>query len=71
MTTINIDNIDYDIDKISTEAKTQLISLQFCDQEIARLHAQTAVYQTARIAYARALQEALSAVNIDDTIKFN
>jgi len=37
MTTIKIDNIDYDTHKLSDEAKAQLISLQFCDQELARL----------------------------------
>jgi hypothetical protein len=28
MTTINIDNIEYDTDKLSDEAKAQLVSLQ-------------------------------------------
>jgi hypothetical protein len=41
--------------------------MQFCDQELARLQAQTAAYQTARMAYAKALQESLP--NLDDTIK--
>ncbi len=59
MTTIKIDDIDYDTDKLSDEAKAQLISLQFCDQELARLQAQAAAYQTARMAYARAMKEAL------------
>ena len=42
MTTINIDNIEYDTDKLSDEAKAQLVSLQFCDQELARLQSQAA-----------------------------
>jgi hypothetical protein len=71
MPTINIDNIDYDTDKLSDEAKAQLVSLQFCDQELARLQAQTAAYQTARMAYAKALQAALPTATIGDTIKFN
>ncbi len=29
MTTIKIDNVDYDTDKLSDEAKAQLVSLQF------------------------------------------
>ena len=29
MTTINIDNIEHDTDKLSNDAKAQLISLQF------------------------------------------
>ena len=61
MTTIKIDNQDYDTDNLSDEAKAQLASIQFCDQELARLQAQSAALQTARMAYAKALQAALSA----------
>ena len=68
MPTIKINNIDYDPDKLSDEAKAQLVSLQFCDQELARLQAQAAAYQTARMAYSKALQSALS---VGDTLKFN
>jgi hypothetical protein len=60
MTTIKIDNIDYDLDTLSDEAKAQLASLQFCDQELARLQAQAAAIQTARMAYAKALNESLT-----------
>jgi len=69
MHTIKIDNFDYDTDKLSDEAKAQLLSLQFCDQELARLQAQAAAYQTARMAYAKALQAALPAVPESDTVK--
>ena len=71
MTTINIDNIEYDTEKLSDEAKAQLVSLQFCDQELQRLQAQAAAIQTARMAYAKALQSALSAMPLGDTLKFN
>jgi hypothetical protein len=71
MTQIKIDNVEYDTDKISDEAKAQLVSLQFCDQELDRLQAQVAAYQTARIAYAKALQAALPTATVGDTIKFN
>ena len=71
MTTIKIDNIDYDTDKLSDEAKAHLMSIQFVDQELARLQAQTAAYQTARMAYAKALQSALPSVPAGDTLKFN
>ena len=59
MASINIDNIDYDIDTLSEEAKAQLLSLQFCDAELQRLQAQAAVLQTARAAYSKSLQAAL------------
>ena len=71
MTTIKIDNINYDTDKLSGEAKAQLISMQFCDQELARLQAQAAAYQTARMAYAKALKEALPNVPVSDTLRFS
>jgi hypothetical protein len=44
MPIIKIDNIEYETDKLSDEAKAQLLSLQFCDQELARLQAQAAAY---------------------------
>jgi Family of unknown function (DUF6447) len=76
MPTIKIDNQDYDLDTLSIEAKAQLQSLQFVDSELARLQAQAAVLQTARMAYSKALQAALSsqleqAQASSETIKFN
>jgi hypothetical protein len=59
MTIIKIDDKDYDTETLSDEAKAQLQSLQFVDQELARLQAQAAVLQTARIAYGKALNDAL------------
>ncbi|MDO9277499.1 MAG: DUF6447 family protein [Polaromonas sp.] len=75
MPTIKIDNIDYDIDSLTTEAKQQLQSLQFCDAELQRLQAQAAVLQTARAAYSKGLQAALPSqleqAQADETLKFN
>ena len=59
MTTITIDNKEYDLDTLSEEAKAQLVSIQFVDQELQRVNAQAAVLQTARVAYAKALNDAL------------
>lgn len=66
MPNITIDNKSYELDSLSSEAKAQLASIRFVDAELARLHAQAAALQTARIAYAKALQAALPA---SDTIK--
>ena len=71
MPTINIDNVDYDTANLSDEAKAQLVNLQFCDQELVRLQAQAAAIQTARMAYAKALQAALPAAPVGDTLTFN
>jgi hypothetical protein len=59
MATITIDDKEYDTETLSDEAKNQLQSISFVDQELARLNAQAAVLQTARIAYAKALNDAL------------
>ena len=56
---VTIDDKEYDLDKLSGEAKNQLVSLQFVDQELQKLHAQVPVLQTARMAYAIALKDAL------------
>ena len=75
MPTIKIDNVDYDTDTLSNEAKAQLISMQFCDQELQRLQAQAAAYQTARMAYSKALKEALPTpleqAQMSETLQFN
>jgi len=60
---ITIDNKQYDLETLSEDAKAQLFSLQFCDQELVRLQAQAAAYQTARIAYSKALQAALPTID--------
>ena len=57
MPNITIDGKEYDLEELSDDSKAQLISLQFVDAEIRRLQAQTAAYQTARIAYSRALKQ--------------
>lgn len=59
MPTIKIDNRDFDTDSLSDAAKAQLTSLQVTDQEIQRLNIQLAITQTARNAYAKALQAVL------------
>jgi len=59
MATITIDGQEYDVDTLSDETKVQLGSLQYVDSELARLQAQAATLQTARIAYGRALKQIL------------
>ena len=53
MATIKIDNIDYDTDKLSDEAKGQLASIQFCDQELQRLQAHRSEMLVQRFGTAR------------------
>jgi hypothetical protein len=57
--TITIDGKEFDLDQLSEAAKSQLTNVQLTDQEIARLQQRLAITQTARQAYARALQNEL------------
>jgi hypothetical protein len=77
MAKITIDNKEYDTDALSDEVKGNLAAMQFTDAEIQRLQAKLAAMQTARSAYARAVQEGLDgkpspfADISGDTIQFN
>ena len=71
MPTIKIDNVDYDTETLSNEAKAQLASIQFVDNEIARLQGQLAAMQTARNAYGNALSSLLPVLGSGDTIKLS
>jgi hypothetical protein len=59
LTTVKIDNINYDTDNLSDQGKQHLRMLQITEQEITRLNAQLAIAKTARMAYANALKAAL------------
>lgn len=69
MTTITIDNKQYELESLSDDAKSQLASIQYVDSELVRLQAQAAALQTARLAYSKALQAALPAIGGSDTLK--
>ena len=66
MAKVMIDEKEYDTDDLTDDAKAQLGSFQFVENELARLNAKSAALQTARIAYARALKEALGEEPEDD-----
>jgi hypothetical protein len=71
MATLKIDNKEYDLDTLSEECKVQLASIQFVEQELARLQAQAAALQTAKNAYFQALQKSLPVLGGSDTIKLS
>ncbi|MCG5534656.1 DUF6447 family protein [Ectothiorhodospira mobilis] len=56
---ITIDGTEYPLDQLSENARNQVMNLRVTDQEIARLKQQLAICQTARAAYARALEAEL------------
>jgi hypothetical protein len=71
MPNIKIDNKEYDLDTLPDDCKAQLASIQFVEQELARLQAQAAVLQTAKAAYLQGLQKSLPALGESDTIKLS
>jgi len=56
---VTIDGVTYQQSELNNAAKVQLKQLQATDQEIAQLKRQLAIAQTARAAYAAALQAEL------------
>ena len=71
MAKIKIDNKEYELDSLSDECKAQLASIQFVEQELARLQAKAAALQTARASYLQALKSSLPVVGASDTIKLS
>jgi hypothetical protein len=71
MPTLKIDNKEYDLDTLSDESKAQLASIQFCEQELLRLQAQSAALQTAKASYLQALKASLPIIGGSDTIKLS
>jgi hypothetical protein len=57
--TVTINGREYSLADLSAEAKTQLTNLRFCEAELQRMKAQTAITETAKAAYGRALEAAL------------
>ena len=56
---ITINGTSYASDKLSDAAKQQAINIQAVDAELARLHQQSAIAQTARNTYVAALLDAV------------
>ena len=69
MPTIKINDVDYDSDKLSKEAKMQLQMLAVADAGIKRLQAQLAIAQTSKNAYAQALIQSVNSLPRGDNIK--
>jgi len=59
MPIIKINNVDYDTDTLSAEAKAQLEMLALTDAKIRELQRDMAIAQTARNAYGKSLAAAL------------
>lgn len=65
MNTLKIGSNEYEIEKLPEECKNQLIGIQFAEQEIIRLQASIAALQTAKVAYAKELQNVIARLKIE------
>ena len=59
MAIVTIDNVEYDVETLSDNARAQLGSIQLVDQKLADLQTEIAILQTARNAYSAALKAEL------------
>ncbi len=57
--TLTIDGVQYEQDKLSPAAKSQLANIRVVDQEIRRLQMQIAIAQAARVTFSRTLRDEL------------
>ena len=60
MPKITIDDIEYNTEDLSDNAKAQLASLQFLEVQMTKIKSEIAIYETARGAYTAALKKELS-----------
>lgn len=59
MPTITIENVEYETEDLSDEAKAQLQAIQSVDRRLADIQQEVAILQTARNAYVLALKNHL------------
>ena len=63
MPKITVEGLEYNTEDLTDNGKAQLASLQFLEQQMAKVKSEIAVYQTARNAYAKALKAELEKAN--------
>lgn len=66
MTKVKIDDIEYDTDEMSEQARNTLVSVRFVDQQIKQKGHELNIAKTARAAYATALKKELAKNSPDD-----
>ena len=59
---ITIDDVEYNLDDLSDDAKAQLMNIQFVDAQLQQLNNELAVSDTARIGYTNALKSELAKI---------
>ena len=69
MAKIKIDDVEYDTDDMSDNAKAQVASLQFNEAHMNRLRNELAIADTAKIAYVNALKKELESTENTEKTK--
>ena len=64
--TITIDDVEYKLDNLSDNARSQLANIQFVDAQLQQLNNEWAVSDTARIGYTNALKAELAKINLTE-----
>ena len=62
---ITIDDVEYNLDELSDDAKTQLANIQFVDAQLQQLNNEWAVSDTARIGYTNAFKAELAKIETE------
>ena len=60
---ITIDDVEYNLQDLSDQAKAQLANIQFVDAQIQQLQNEWAVADTARMGYTNALKAELAKIS--------
>ena len=63
---ITIDDVDYNLDELSDNAKAQIRNVQFVDAKLQQLNNELAVSDTARIGYTNALKTELAKIEVSE-----
>jgi hypothetical protein len=63
---ITIDDVEYNLDELSDNAKAQLMNIQFVDAQLQQLNNELAVSDTARIGYTNALKGELAKIEVSE-----
>ena len=63
---ITIDDVEYNLDDLSDDAKAQLMNIQFVDAQLQQLNNELAVSDTARIGYTNALKGELAKIEVSE-----
>lgn len=59
---VTIDDVEYNLDDLSEDAKIQLANIQFVDEQLQQLNNEWAVADTAKIGYTNALNAELQKI---------